>query len=133
MVCERGLSVQSNRQHEGVTFVQLHLAVAIRWKIWAPYFSTIPIPTPGTASKSESLLGQVLAILRRVRSPKMRKAGIFLRLASVKRQARNACSSRAWRSGGGASDAAAAAAAAARFLARFGVSPGAAASLITNR
>ena len=64
------------------------------------------MPTPGTASKSESLLGQVLAILRNVRSPKMRKAGIFLRLASVNRHARKACSRRAWRSGGAAGEAA---------------------------
>src|ERR1700733_765516 len=58
---------------------------------------------PGTASRAESLLGQVVAMLRNVRSPKMRKAGMFLRFASVKRQARNACSRRACFSGGGAS------------------------------
>ena len=55
---------------------------------------------PGTASRSESVLGHELAILRKVRSPKIRKAGIFLRFASVNRQARNACSRRACRSGG---------------------------------
>src|SRR5580704_17294597 len=63
------------------------------------------MPMPGTASSAESVLGQELAILRKVRSPKMRKAGIFLRLASVSRQARNACSRGACRSGGGAGSA----------------------------
>ena len=32
---------------------------------------------PGTARSAESLLGQLLAMLRNVRSPKMRKAGMF--------------------------------------------------------
>src|ERR1700751_1808409 len=63
------------------------------------------MPIPGTASRSESVLGHELAILRKVRSPKIRNAGIFLRFASVNRHARNACSRRACRSGGGAGSA----------------------------
>src|ERR1022692_1862917 len=60
---------------------------------------------PGTASSAESVLGQAVAMLRNVRSPKIRKAGMFLRFASVRRQARNACSRRACRSDGRAAEA----------------------------
>src|ERR1700678_4281190 len=88
------------------------------------------MPIPGTASRAESLPGQVLAILRNVRSPKMRKAGMFLRLASVNRQARKACSRRAWRSGGAAGEVAGEGV---RLLERLGLAPGAVTSLITNR
>src|ERR1700761_8378185 len=101
------------------------------------------MPIPGTASRSESVLGQELAILRKVRSPKMRKAGIFLRFASVNRQARNACSRRACRSGGAASPGEALAnrpcageedaANFPRFLLCLSDAEGAAASRITNR
>src|SRR3984957_9744467 len=102
------------------------------------------MPMPGTARKSESVLGHVLAMLRNVRSPKMRKAGILRRLASVNRQARKACSRRACRSGGGAAPlgadfaslpcaGTADAAIVARFLLRLVEVAGPAASLITKR
>src|SRR5579859_214119 len=102
------------------------------------------MPIPGTASRSESVLGQELAMLRKVRSPKMRKAGIFLRFASVKRHARNACSRRACRSGGGAGSPGEALANRScageedavnlpRFLPRLSEADGATASRITNR
>ena len=67
---------------------------AIKRKICAPYFLTVPNPMPCTASNSASLLGAVVAILSSARSPKIRNAGTLLRLASLKRHARNACSMR---------------------------------------
>src|SRR5579862_7376859 len=67
---------------------------AIRRNICAPYFFTMPAPTPCTASNSASFLGAAAAILSRARSPKILNAGTRLRLASLKRQARNACSIR---------------------------------------
>src|ERR1700689_5040633 len=102
------------------------------------------MPMPGTAKKSESVLGHVLAMLRKVRSPKMRKAGIFRRLASLNRHARRACSRRACRSGGGAGSpgadfaslpcaGTADAAIVARFLLRLEEVAGSTASLITKR
>src|SRR5580704_19181496 len=67
---------------------------AIRRKIWAPYFLTMPAPIPCTASNSASFFGAVVAILSSARSPMMRNAGTLLRLASLKRHARNDCSMR---------------------------------------
>src|SRR5664280_3507986 len=59
-----------------------------------PYFFAIPSPMPGTASNAASLSGAVVAILNIARSPKILNAGTLLRLASLKRHARNACSMR---------------------------------------
>src|ERR1700726_2156406 len=52
------------------------------------------MPMPGTASNSASLWGQLVAIPFSARSPKIRNAGMFLRSASLRRQARKACSMR---------------------------------------
>ena len=66
----------------------------IRRKMCAPYFLTMPAPMPCTANNSASFLGAVAAMLSSARSPNIRNAGILLRLASLKRHARNACSIR---------------------------------------
>ena len=49
---------------------------------------------PGTASNAPSFAGAVVAMLNSARSPKILNAGTLLRLASLKRHARNACSMR---------------------------------------
>src|SRR5258705_12397258 len=57
---------------------------------------------PGRASNSASLWGQLVAIRFSARSPKIRNAGMFLRSASLRRQARKACSMRVSFSGSAA-------------------------------
>src|SRR5664280_409033 len=84
----------SNSHHRKQGQRRCHREPAIRRKICAPYFLTIPVPMPGTASNSASFFGEETAILCSARSLKILNAGTFLRLASPNRHTRNACSTR---------------------------------------
>ena len=59
-----------------------------------PYFSTVLIPIPGTASNSSLVPGRLVARALSVRSLKIRNAGTPRRRASTRRQTRNAASRR---------------------------------------
>jgi len=54
-VCDHGVQAAANRMNQRED--------AIRRKICAPYFLTIPVPIPGTASNSASFFGEDTAIL----------------------------------------------------------------------
>ena len=60
----------------------------------APYFSTVLMPIPGTASNSWVVNGQLMARALKVRSLKIRNAGKPRRRASINRQTRSAASRR---------------------------------------
>src|SRR5215472_9292185 len=63
-------------------------------EISVPYFSTVLIPIPGTASNSWVVPGRLVARALSVRSLKIRNAGTPRRRASTRRQTRSAASRR---------------------------------------
>src|SRR5579864_1843952 len=63
-------------------------------QICVPYFSTVLIPNPGTASNSWVVPGRLVARALSVRSLKIRNAGTPRRRASTNRQVRSAASRR---------------------------------------